>query len=231
MTTKLFYTIMTITKPKKDDNNEFYSSIISSYFIEDKSIFNIDPYNLYDNLSKYFNESLNILFIDRNFNEMNEYKLSEKEAQILGIDYHVYEIPYTIFFTEEIIQKIINDNNNMNNIVFVFVNIDYFEIKSNFALFKLIISGGSNNKKHILSPIQYKLARFILAISSNSELEVTNSYHSFGDKKSNKPILDFSNKEFKNKILNYSSLYKKQIIENQNNKNSKSFPSPIIKYR
>lgn len=95
-----------------------------------------------------------------------------------------------------------------------------------------MVSGGSNNKKHILSPIQLKLARFILSITNKSGLDVTNYYHSFGENKLNKPLIDFSKKELKNKILNYSSLYKQNIIEDYNNKKTlKSFPSPVIQKR
>jgi hypothetical protein len=44
-------------------------------------------------------------------------------------------------------------------------------------LHKIISSGGSNTKKHILSPIQLRLARFILAMSDNSGKDVANSFH------------------------------------------------------
>lgn len=58
------------------------------------------------------------------------------------------------------------NNKNINHSIFLFRNLDYREIVTNLALFKVIISGGSNSKKHILSPIQLRLARFIIAISA-----------------------------------------------------------------
>jgi hypothetical protein len=44
-------------------------------------------------------------------------------------------------------------------------------------LFRIAASGGSNAKRHILSPIQLRLARFIIAISDYSGAEVATSFH------------------------------------------------------
>jgi hypothetical protein len=44
-------------------------------------------------------------------------------------------------------------------------------------LFNIIVSSGSNSKKYILSPIQLRLARFIIAISDFSGSEVEDSFH------------------------------------------------------
>ena len=92
----------------------------------------------------------------------------------------------------------------------MFRDLDYHDITTNLAIFKIIISGGSNTKKHILSPVQLRLARFILAISNYSGLEVSNSFHFKRIK--NQSRIDWTRKELRSSTLYLNSDEKKNFI-------------------
>lgn len=67
------------------------------------------------------------------------------------------------FFSEEFIQKYIFDNKiNLIEFIFIFDNIQWKTLVANFKNINIILSGGSTVSRHVLSPVQINLARFIL---------------------------------------------------------------------
>jgi len=67
------------------------------------------------------------------------------------------------FFTEEFIQKYLLDNKiDLIELIFIFDDCQWKTMVSNFKNLNIILSGGSTVSRHILSPVQINLARFIL---------------------------------------------------------------------
>lgn len=100
------------------------------------------------------------------------------------------------------------------------------------------VSGGSNNKKYLLSPLQLRLSLFLSAVYGGSlaSSEVKNSFHrertletvkgiDYSSKKRKKKIIDLikSNEIFKDRILNESLLFKdmNDIFDSKMEENSK----------
>lgn len=166
-----FYSIIAFTSPKLINN--IYSSIASSYYLTLPVEVTAGYQNLSDRLNVVYTNKLKIIIIDQDMKESKSYKLGNS----ISNDYSIFEIPSSELFTEKGIDMYLINNNNINHSIFMFRNLNYKQIVINLALFKVIISGGSNSKKHILSPIQLRLARFIIAISAFNGSRVAESFH------------------------------------------------------
>jgi hypothetical protein len=113
----------------------------------------------------------------------------------------LFNFPAELFFSTGNIEKVLIKNKNINQFIFLFKNRDYGDIVANLALFNIIISGGSNTKNHILSPIQLRLARFLIAILPLTGSDVANSFHS--DRRNKNAGFDFTTKEAKEEIAQF----------------------------
>ena len=58
-----------------------------------------------------------------------------------------------------------------NFIIYKFEETTWFEIKRQFKLLNLNIGGGSNVKRHIFSPLQLKLAIFIICLEKSNSFK------------------------------------------------------------
>ena len=89
-------------------------------------------------------------------------------------------------------------------VIYKFIGTNWSCLLNDFRLFNIVLSGGSNTKRHILSPLQNKLAKFIACIEDNTDATVSDSFHIDKDLtgKSTHSIIDFkSNKaEFINML-------------------------------
>ena len=119
--------------------------------------------------------------------------------------------------------------------VFAFQNQSWHDICARFTVSGIDISGGSNNKKHLLSPLQHRLSLFLMCLYEAKSFNVVNeSFHSkrpiddnkladYSTKSAHKQIIDFarSNEIYKNILLGESPI-KSELgdILNKNNKNS-----------
>ena len=170
---KSIYTIISLSRPRfiKDS----YNIIASSHYLG----ISFNPYkfssdnNLAKRLELLYDSTLNIVFIA---NERTEFS-SEKIGDSSYNEFRIINIPYDLFFSTNIIEEILIKNKNIHQFIFIFKDRDYRGIVANLALFNIIISGGSNTKKHILSPIQLRLARFLIAIYPITGKNVVNSFH------------------------------------------------------
>lgn len=195
---KLFYTSIVFTKPLLK-NNEFYSSIASSHLLYGIESFNIKNDLLSEKLDIIYKDKLKLIIIDKGFKQIEESKLGNS----IKNDFTEFDIPFEEFFSDEGIKNLLINNKNINNSIFLFRGLDYHDITTNLAIFKINVSGGSNTKKHLLSPVQLRLARFIIAISTHSGLEVSGSFHY--NRIKNQSRIDWTRKELRNSILNLNS--------------------------
>jgi hypothetical protein len=113
------------------------------------------------------------------------------------------KVPENNFYTKDGIQNILIKNKNIHQCIFIFKDRDYGDIAANLSLFNIIVSGGSNTKKHILSPIQLRLARFLIAFLPLTGSNVANSFHS--NRIGQNVGYDMTSKEVKKEISDFIS--------------------------
>jgi hypothetical protein len=209
---KSFSTIMAFSAPKfiKDS----YYIIASSYYfgsIKRFKIINNDT--LVKRLDMVYDSNISIFLISKNFIELRVEKLGDSKVFL------VYSVPSDLFFTKQSIKEIIFDNKNIHQCIFIFKDKDYGNIVADFNLYDIIISGGSNTKKHILSPIQLRLARFLIAYLPLTGFNVSNSFHSKREKK--QAEFDFTSKNIKEEKAIYLAKLKEEK-EREDSENSAS---------
>nr|QWO71393.1 RNA polymerase [Termitomyces bulborhizus] len=225
---KDFYNVVALSAPDiSQNNNKRDSSIASVLYLEEFS----------------FNASV--------FDRMSDLNYSKIVVVIVGLDQDISNGVETIryagaqcvieivqakrgyFFSDKCFQFFLKENKEKNYEVFlVFKNISWNTICANFAKKDLDISGGSTNKRHLLSPIQYKLSIFLYLIKGNfSSQTVRSSFHKKreeGDKKR----MDYNSKELKkakNELKNpkkseENSVEIKNNTDNEELNKSKSSP-------
>jgi hypothetical protein len=222
---KTFYTIMAITRPRLINNQ--YSAIASSHFLVKPPTFNFQSDIMADKLNTVYNNKLKIIIITNKFEKVETYKIGNSFTS----NYTVFIVPSKEFYNKKLIDEAFLNNNYINHSIFMFENLDYREIVANLAMFNIIISGGSNSKKHILSPIQMRLARFIIAISSFSGSEIAESFHferpsaksgNNWTNKASKSVLSKLDDESKNEFIHHINKLDNQTnkIEEENNSNN-----------
>lgn len=89
-----------------------------------------------------------------------------------------YEISFSNLFTDKLfIDAVLKKSKFLNHLVFIFEDKKWVEIISLFKSNNITINGGSNTSKHILSPVQFKLAQFISCLEGMDYKKVGDSYH------------------------------------------------------
>jgi hypothetical protein len=228
---KSFYTILALSVPKFIKNS--YSIIASSHYLTSLKIsqnkaahfktLQFDSSELLNRLEYIYDGDLKLIIISDKYKEVNSSKLGNSISK----DFMTYTIPLSLFFNIEYIKITLIENKNIQQCIFIFEGLDYGEIVHNLGLFNILISGGSNTKKHILSPIQLRLARFLIAIYPLSGSSVANSFHSYREHQQSK--WDQKNKEAKLEISEYwkeiMEMEKEKELENTPSSNSKTKPS------
>jgi hypothetical protein len=170
---KIFFTIMAFTQPKLIENDKIYSVITSSHYFVKEESFNFNSIGFYERLNTVYKNKLLIIYITNSVETIE----AKKIGNFFTSDYSLLLVPEKEFYSESFIKDAFIHNKDMNQTIFVFENLFYGQIVCNLALFKITTSGGSNSKKHILSPIQLRLARFVISISDFSGIEVATSFH------------------------------------------------------
>jgi hypothetical protein len=167
--------------------------IASSHYISKFIDYPLVSQVIADKLDTVYNGKVRIIVIDDSYTEVNSYKIGNS----ISNDYIVFTFPTKVFFDEENIDKILIKNKFIHQFIFIFKDRDYANIVCNLSLFNIIVSGGSNTKNHFLSPIQLRLARFLIAILPVTGKDVGNSFHS--NSINQKAGYDYTSKEAKKK--------------------------------
>jgi len=169
---KTFSTIISFSFPRLIKGS--YNIIASSHYLG--TIF--EPYRdtpdmLAKRLETFFDSTLKIVIIANDLTKLSTSKIGDS----ISNDFMIFNFPSELFFSTISIEEILIKNKSIHQCIFIFKDRDYRDIVSNLALFNIIVSGGSNTKKHILSPIQLRLARFLIAIYPMTGSNVANSFH------------------------------------------------------
>jgi hypothetical protein len=64
-----------------------------------------------------------------------------------------------------------NNKFDRTNIIVIFFKYNWFSIIFLFKAINIAVSAGSNTKRHILSFLQYNLAKFIIAFENNHSVK------------------------------------------------------------
>ena len=197
-----FFTIMAISKAKLMNNQ--YSCIASSYYLLHPAPFSLNSNSMIDRFNTFYNnEKLTIIIVSDKTDTIKIINIGDS----INSNYTIFQIPPIEFFENTFIEKILL-NNNMNKTIFMFYNIKYRSIIDNLALLNIKINGGSGSKKHILSPVQLRLARFVIAISNNTGDEIVDSFYF----EKSKDIINITNKEAKFAINEVTDNLRNDII-------------------
>lgn len=109
------------------------------------------------------------------------------------------------FFNLDTLEFIFEDEKDKSfEHIFIFDTQNWRKICDLFARVFINISGGSNSKKHKLSPINHRLSLFLICLygGANSSNEVNKSFHAnLG--KDGKKVNDFTIKNNQNIIINF----------------------------
>jgi hypothetical protein len=202
---KTFFTIISFSSPRILKKS--YNIIASSHYLSDVSVENrINTTALIERFRMFYDSTLKIVLINNEFTEFS----SSKVGNSINDDITIFKLPENLFFDKKGLEEVLINNKNISQFIFIFKDKDYRDIVSNLALFNIIISGGSNTKKHILSPIQLRLARFLIAFLPLSGSTVANSFHSYRNNKT--PGFDFTSKEG-NEVLSHFTDNKIEVTD------------------
>ena len=134
----------------------------------------------------------------------------------------LFMFSYKNFFSLETLNFFFETNkHHAFEYVFIFNGMSWHEICHHFISCGLDIGGGSNSKKHVLSPLQLRLSLFLSCLynkgfGSKVDVfnEVTNSFHreySVKDKKNS----DLSTKEIQDSVISFgqsNEIFKSRIL-------------------
>jgi len=205
-----FLTVLSLSAPRLINGS--YSIIASSHYLSSSSLtFGINSNIFAEKLEKVYNGNLKILAVDEVFTETRMERIGDSFAN----NFYFLEVPAELFFSKEGIENILIKNKNINQYIFILKDVDYGTIVTRLALYNVILSGGSNTKKHILSPIQLRLARFLIPLLSGGGSDVANSFHI--ERIKGRAKVDFTSNEVKEKRLKYLALIDKENREAEAN--------------
>lgn len=195
-------TIMTMSVPIYRAKSQFKIANASTFYTNDLII---DPKLFLFHMSRLKLHSFKVYCIleDENTLPLKKshifYDRKEDPNEILSITYLSFED----FFKIDTVNYLFDDNKEKSfEYIFIFNTQNWRQICDAFALTSINISGGSNTKKHILSPINHRLSLFLMCLysGSNSSNEINKSFNMYLGNEGKK-MNDFSTKEKQNLIF------------------------------
>lgn len=187
-----FYTVIAFTAPKLI--NDQYSCIASSHYLTKDISVSLKSDTMANRLDTLYNNKLKIIIVTDDVDNLKSFLIGNSFSS----PYSVFILPSKHFYTQKFINDAFLNNNDINHSIFLFKDLDYRDIVANLATFNILVSGGSNSKKHIISPIQLRLSRFIIALSPFIATDVAESFHF--ERESGKARNNWSSKQAKSLI-------------------------------
>lgn len=162
--TNQFFTIMAFTG--LIFNGEIYETIATSHYLVKTKELDFQSKELHDKILDIYKHNLILIIISNSAEKTLTFNIGDRNLNRFCL--HI--VPEREFFEKLWINDSLLNNSNINHTIFVFENFLYREIVFNLTMFKIMISGGSccAHKKHILSLIQLRLARFIISLGEFS---------------------------------------------------------------
>jgi hypothetical protein len=215
---------MSIPIPSKT-KTDFRSAIVSSIFLERLEL---DQYEFLKRMTLLNLNKFNFVFISSKATEIFWTQSRTYYRSTLTID----SVNLNYFFSFEGLNQYFQLRKEENyEIVYCIEGLSWHKICGHFALAFIDIPGGSNNKKHLLSPHQYRLSQFLTCLYGNkSSSKINESFHRIiKDKKS----LQYSTKSMQNDIINFAEsneilkarLLSSKSVLNKSNLENQATPS------
>lgn len=201
------FIILSLSTPTVNPNKSGFKSAIASSFKIKK--FRYTPSKFLENM--YNLDLKNIILIGvitsvSNQDSHYERMFIKNFSNDKKCNLKVLLINFERFFSLETLNYLFEENKEKSyEYIFFFENLNWKEICGYFFSCGIDISGGSNNKKHLLSPLQLKLSLFLSCVygGSQASIEVKNSFHlPISDE--NKKELNYSIKEYQNKYIDFA---------------------------
>lgn len=178
-------TVFSATKRTEINSIESLHLIASTYFVDRTLIISYD--DLFYNIGVLNLKRITIYHIQEQIG--NECKSFNDE--FIGVYYVSYE-----HFANFISSSDFNFDFNNRYCLFIFYGLSWGEIVLKFKQdLDITVSGGSNVKRHLLSPVQARLTSYMIALFNLNCLEVfRHNRFNILDKNQYLPYFDFSNK-------------------------------------
>jgi hypothetical protein len=196
------FTLIALTVPKPSDNKSGYTSaIFSSVYLQSLDC-NFLEFSVRMNSLNLRNVTL--VFISE---DTKEYKNQLMERNIDGNDYSLtlHSFNTEEFFCKSNLEYFFEKKKETNfETFFAFKNLHWGTICTYFIANGIQISGGSNSKKHLISPLQHRLSLFLIcAFGSESYAIINDSFHKPYQEESKKNF-DSSTKFTKNIVIDFA---------------------------
>ena len=218
------YIIMTMNVPKPININEMFKTTVASIFYTENAFIDVDRILIRMNLLNL--DKMKVIIIFKNESQIPDKRTYFARSPTLNYEeIHLLYFKYKEFFTLDNMEYLFEDNKKDALLyTFIFESDNWTEISEWFSILSIIISGGSNTKKHKLSPLHHRLSQFLICLYGGrcSLNEVNKSFNlnlknpkilkrvDISPRKVQNEIIDFvrSNEMFKSLILNENSVSK-----------------------
>ena len=213
----IFFSLSKLNK-KNDPHNNYSYAIASAFFKYSKE----PNFEINLKLTQNFDIKANLSNL-QNFKIISViYPQILKSNKIINFDYNLLGKDLSFSYNNNISYLIINlegffyitrnlyDNLQKNNIIFHFKGFNWYDILIIFKVHDIIISGGSNTFKHILSPVSTRLALFLFAYYEDFETQIKDSFYLAKAKEFSKPLKDFTSKKIEEELSLLTKLKKEK---------------------
>lgn len=207
------YYLFTMSVPiESNTKTGFKSSIVSSIFLKE---FKFDKEKILEQMLKM---NLNLKFVYISALNKKNIETFESRHGYSKITCDVVSLKY-FFSNDGLGQYFLYSKNDNFEVVFCIKGLDWASICGRFALLFIDISGGSNTKKHMLSPHQFRLSQFLICFYGNDVPSIINESFHRQKTENDKKNLNLSYKKIQNSIIDlveYSkSASEKQLISSK----------------
>lgn len=205
--------VFTLAKDGQKREDNLLHLITSVFFVYGKDKFRLqksigDILDLSKNYESFNIRKLQIVIVTKDINSEKFRLRSIPLIEVRGITYENFFNGINPKNNKSYLDVEFLDTLNNYDTIFIFDNIGYSTLRLAFRFKDILISGGSNTKRHILSPLQLKLSHFITAVYTMNNCNI----HDY---------LENQEREEHNIMYEDLSLNSKYVIENLNEFNKK----------
>jgi hypothetical protein len=205
----LIYAILSLTRVKVCEGKG-KNLVATTYFSSEN--FTLKKDKLWDCLNRLNEPFLILVYVTKSEYRSYDVKLLEYPNSNRGI--YIIIVRFDKLFDSEFRQRDFVFS-NLYKTIFIFEDVSWSDVCLQFKTKNIIVSGGTDTKKHILSPIEYKFSIYLngLGITTN---DIINSFHNVSKeyiypnskKTTIKEIFDSNNDSNPNKNLDYTDSIK-----------------------
>jgi len=228
-----FYHILTLSVPLKSSTKpRFWSSVVSNIYTENLRF----DHGLTLRMSNIELKNLVFVTVSDKYSGATRRNFTDDD---LGVTLTFIEFSVSSFFNTKRFYSFFEEYKSKNfEVVFIFENLSWKEICGKFASVYVDISGGSNNKKHILSTLQFRLSQILFCIyGSNASEYVSYSFHKSRTNRDIKEIdytlsniqefiVDFNEK----RTINKQEITSERSIDTVTNSDSQIVDSKLVDF-